>query len=45
VEGDKRFIAICHGPKEKMKVEALELGKELDIRVLDYTTREKKWIL
>lgn len=45
VEGDKRFIAICRGQREKMTQEALKLGKELDIRVLDYTTREKKWIL
>lgn len=45
VEGDKRFISICRGPKEKMTQEALKLGKELDLRVLDFTTREKKWIL
>jgi len=45
VEGDKRFIAICRGPKEKMTQEALKLGKKLDVRVLDYTSREKKWIL
>ena len=45
VEGDRRFIAICRGEKEKMTQEALKLGKKLDIRVLDYTTHEKKWIL
>ncbi len=45
VEGDRRFIAVCRGPKEKMTQEALKLGRELDIRVLDYTTHEKKWIL
>ena len=45
VEGDKRFIAICRGPREKMTQEALKLGRALDIRVLDYTTHEKKWIL
>jgi len=44
VEGDTRFIAICRGPMEKMKAEALKLGKAMDLRVLDYTTREKKWI-
>ncbi|MCP4309844.1 MAG: hypothetical protein GY790_01155 [Bacteroidetes bacterium] len=45
VEGDLRFIAVCRGPLEKMKEEALKLGRELNIRVLDYTTHEKKWIL
>ena len=45
VEGDIRFIPICRGSLEKMKDEALKLGRMLDIRVLDYTTREKKWIL
>jgi len=45
VDGDIRFIPICWGPLEKMKAEALKLGKELDLRVLDYTTHDKKWIL
>ncbi len=45
VEGDKRFISICRGSREKMTLEALKLGRALDIRVLDYTTHEKKWIL
>jgi hypothetical protein len=45
VEGDIRFIAICRGPMEKMKNEALKLGEALQIRVLDYTTHDKKWIL
>ena len=45
VEGDKRFIPICRGSLEKMTEEALKLGKALDLRVLDYTTHDKKWIL
>lgn len=45
VEGDRRFIAVCRGPKEKMTQEALKLGRVMDLRVLDYTTHEKKWIL
>jgi hypothetical protein len=45
VEGDVRYIAICRGPLEKMTEEALKLGKLLGIRVLDYTTHNKKWIL
>ncbi len=45
VEGDLRYIAICRGPFDKMKEEALKLGQALEIRVLDYTTHEKKWIL
>jgi hypothetical protein len=45
VEGDLRYIAICRGPLEKMKNEALKLGRTLEIRVLDYTSPDKKWIL
>jgi hypothetical protein len=45
VEGDLRFIPICRGSLEKMKEEALKLGRELEVRVLDYTTHDKHWIL
>ena len=45
VEGDERFIPVCHGSLEKMTGEALRLGEHLQLRVLDYTTHEKKWIL
>lgn len=45
VEGDMRFITICRGPLGKMKEEALKLGRELEVRVLDYTTHDKHWIL
>jgi len=45
VEGDQRYIPICRGPKDRMTDEALKLGRALEIRVLDYTTHEKKWIL
>jgi hypothetical protein len=45
VEGDERFVSICRGSREMMTEEALRLGRYLGIRVLDYTTREKKWIL
>jgi len=45
VEGDERFIGICRGTLEKMTEEALKLGKILQVRVLDYTTPDKKWIL
>ena len=45
VEGDQRFIGICRGSLEKMTEEALRLGKSLNVRVLDFTTHEKKWIL
>jgi hypothetical protein len=44
VEDDRRYIPVCRGGLDKMKEEALALGEELDIRVLDYTTHEKKWI-
>jgi len=45
VEGDVRFISICRGSRDRMVKEALTLGSYLGIRVLDYTTSEKKWIL
>ena len=45
VKGDERFVSICRGSREKMTEEALRLGRYLGIRVLDYTTSEKKWIL
>ena len=45
VEGNKRYINIARGPLEQMTSEALRLGNHLNIRVLDYTTHEKKWIL
>ena len=45
VEGDERYISICRGPLEGMTAEALRLGRHLGIRVLDFSTHEKKWIL
>jgi len=45
VEHDMRYIPICRGSLDKMKEEALRLGKTLDIRVLDFTTPDKHWIL
>jgi hypothetical protein len=45
VEGQMRFLGICRGSMEKMTKEALRLGEHLQLRVLDYTTHEKKWIL
>jgi hypothetical protein len=45
VEGDERYIGICRGTLEKMTGEALKLGKSLQVRVLDYTTSDKKWLL
>ncbi len=44
VEGRKRFVSVCHGPLDKMRKEALRLGDHLDIRVLDYSSHEEKWI-
>ena len=45
VEGQKRFVTICRGSLENMTKEALRLGEHMQLRVLDYTTHEKKWIL
>ena len=45
VEGDQRYISICRGSLETMTEEALRLGNILHVRVLDYTTHDKKWIL
>lgn len=45
VEGKERYIHVCRGAKEEMTEEALKLGTYLGLRVLDFTTSEKKWIL
>jgi hypothetical protein len=45
VEGDERYVHICRGPLDVMTAEALRLGRHLGIRVLDFSTPEKKWIL
>jgi hypothetical protein len=45
VEGKERYVSICRGRLEPMKAEALRLGRHLNIRVLDYSTHDKKWIL
>ena len=45
VEGNQRYVPICNGSLDKMTDEALRLGKYLKLRVLDYTTHEKKWLL
>ncbi len=45
VQGDERYINICRGSLENMTKEALRLGRYLKIRVLDFTTHDKKWIL
>lgn len=44
VEGEERFISICRGPLNEMISEALRLGKHLNLKVLDFSTHEKKWI-
>jgi len=46
VDGSERYVYICRASSlEKMTHEALRLGKYLQIRVLDFTTHEKRWIL
>jgi len=45
VDHDMRFIPVCRGSLEAMKEEAIALGKILSIRVLDYSTHDKHWIL
>lgn len=45
VDHDMRYISVCKGSLDKMKEEALALGKALNVRVLDYSTHDKHWIL
>ena len=45
VDGRERYVTVCRGKMEPMREEALRLGKLLGIRVLDFSTPEKKWIL
>jgi hypothetical protein len=44
VEGTERYVNICRGSLEKMTSEAMRLGNFLEVRVLDFSTHEKKWI-
>jgi len=44
VEGPKRYISICKGNLDKMTLEALRLGEHLDLKVMDMSTADKKWI-
>ena len=44
VDGPERYISICRGSLHTMTEEALRLGEHLHVRVLDYTTHEKKWV-
>lgn len=45
VDGRERYVTVCRGKLEPMREEALRLGQQLGIRVLDFSTPEKKWIL
>ncbi len=45
VDGRERYVTVCRGRLEPMRYEALRLGQLLGIRVLDYSSPEKKWIL
>ena len=45
VKGDQRYVTVCRGSLSEMVAEAMKLGQLLGIRVLDYSTHEKKWIL
>jgi len=40
----KRFIRMLSAEKEEAIEKALELGKTLDLKVLDYTSHDKVWI-
>ena len=44
VEGKQRFIPLTRGNREKLLEEAMSIGKLLDIRVLDHTSCEKRWL-
>ncbi len=45
VEGQTRYVSVCRGSLENMTKEALRLGEHLQIRVADFSTNKKKWIL
>ena len=45
VDGAERYVNVCRGSLDKMIKEALRLGNHLGVRVLDFTTPDKKWIL
>ena len=45
VKGDQRYVPVCRGSRKEMVAEAMKLGQLFGIRVLDFSTHEKKWIL
>ncbi|MFC2129349.1 hypothetical protein ACFLQX_01070 [Bacteroidota bacterium] len=44
VEGKQRYIPLTRGNRSKLIEEALKIGQLLNIRVLDYTSPDKKWL-
>ncbi|MDX1314868.1 MAG: hypothetical protein R3356_05145, partial [Eudoraea sp.] len=44
VDGKQRYIALTRGSRSKLIEEAMKIGELLDIRVLDYTCHDKKWL-
>lgn len=44
VEGKQRYISLTRGSRSKLLEEAMKIGNLLDIRVLDYTSHDKKWL-
>jgi hypothetical protein len=44
VDGEERYISLTHGSRMEMLTEGVKIAKLLNIKVLDHTTSEKRWL-
>jgi hypothetical protein len=44
VAGKERYIALTRGSKQEMLEEGLKIARTLNIKLLDHTTSEKRWL-
>jgi hypothetical protein len=45
VEGKERYISLTHGERLKMLEEGLKIARCLNIKLLDHSTIEKRWLV
>lgn len=45
VDGKERYISLAMGKRDQMLNEGLKLARALNIKLLDHTTSEKRWII
>ncbi len=45
VDGKERYISLAHGNRMEMLEEGLKIARTLNIRFLDHSTSEKRWLV